>query len=217
MIARAFSPAYPQAAAARLKLPERATAVALLVLLHVALFLLINPKFGRQTETRPLNEIVLSFHAPVAKEVPPPVANPVFIRPNAPAIAPPIIPESNLPPSPGLATPNVSGIGRSLFDCDLANGKSLTREGRANCLHPGLAPPAVGTMEAGMPKTSKAKHSALWAAGLEARQKPVRVPCTSIEQQVLGGPGLEKPVTAIMADPLCLLHGLLDGFQAKEK
>ena len=208
---------YRQSAVARLKLRERATAIALLLILHAALFLLINPKFGRQTETPPLNEITLSFSVQKPRElVAPPAINPVFVRPAAPAIAPPVIPESNLP-LPPLTSPNVTGIGRSLINCDLANSRNLSREERANCLHFGVAPPAAGTMEAGLPKTSRAKNSALWAAELAARQKPVRVPCTGIAQQVLGGPGAQKQVTAIMADPLCLLSGLWNGFRSASR
>jgi hypothetical protein len=206
-----------QSAPAQLKLPERATAVALLLLLHAALFFLINPKFGPKTELQPLSEITLSFNAPKPRDMALPAVNPVFLKPAPPAIAPPIIPESNLPPPPAMATPNVTGIGRSLFSCDLANTNNLSREDRANCGRLGPAPPPTGTMEAGMPKTSKAKHGALWAAELAARRAPVRVPCTGIVQQVLGGPGAQKQVSAIMADPLCLLDGLWNGFQPRVK
>ncbi|HLY06082.1 MAG TPA: hypothetical protein VKR31_10070 [Rhizomicrobium sp.] len=212
-----MSVVHRQSVPARLKLPERATAIALLLLLHAALFYLINPKFAGPTETRPLNEITLSFNSPKPIEPAPPVINPVLAKPFVPAISPPVIPEANPPLSPALAAPNVTGIGRSLFNCDLANGKNLSREERANCPRLGIAPPAAGIMEAGMPKTSKARNSALWAAELEARHTPVRVPCTGIAQTVLGGPGVQKQVTAIMADPLCLLNGVLNGFHPQRK
>ena len=216
MIARAFSPAYPHTAAARLKLPERATAIALLLLLHAALLLLINPKFGVQTEVLPLNEITVSFHVPKPKEVAPPAVNPVFIRPTAPAITLPVIPGSNLSPA-APAAPNVTGLGQSLFNCDLANSKNLTREQRAKCLLFGRASSPAATMEAGLPKSSAARHSAIWAAELAARQTPLTVPCTSLQQRVFGGPGLQNPTTTLMADPLCLLSGLLNRFQPGSK
>lgn len=215
MTAHTLSRADRSSAAARLRLPERATAVALLVLLHAALFYLINPKFGHYREAP--TEITLSLNAPKSTEPPPRAINPTFIRPNAPAIPPPSITEPNVPLPPSAPAPDVSGIGRSLFNCDLANGKNLSSEQRANCLHIGPAPPAAGTMEAGMPKASKAKQSALWAAQLEARKTPPTVPCTSLQQEVLGGPGLQKQTTTLMADPLCLLNGLLNGFQPQGK
>jgi hypothetical protein len=141
---------------------------------------------------------------------------PVFVKPSAPIVAPPAIPQSALPPPP-MAVPDVTGIGRWFFNCDLANNANLPPEQRANCLNFGIAPPAAGTVEAGMPKTTKAKHSTEWAAELAARQTPPEVPCTSLQQQVFGGPGVQKPVTTLMADPLCLLNGLLNGFHAAPK
>jgi hypothetical protein len=215
VLAHAFSPTHQRAAAARRRLPERATAVALLVLLHVALLFLINPQFRVQKAPLTVNEITLSFHAAMPREAPPPAINPVLMKPNA--IAPPVIPQSNLASVPPLAAPGISGVGRSLFNCDLANTRNLPPEKRANCLGHGTAPPAAETVEAGMPKRSKAKNGVLWAAELAARQTPPEVPCTSVQQQVFGGPGVQKPVTTIMADPLCLLNGFFNGFQAHAK
>jgi len=215
MDARAFSPAY-QRGAVRAGLPERAAVIALLVLLHVALFWLLQPQFGVPSRMPPLNEIWLTFHPPNARETASPAIHPVFVRPKGPVITPPVI-LSPSPLAPPAAAPNVTGLGRSLFDCDLANSQNLSAEQRANCLTFRHAPSAAGTAEAGMPKGSRAKHSRLWAAELSARQKPPEVPCTHIEQQVLGGPGVQKPVTAVMADPLCLLNGLLDGFHNELK
>jgi hypothetical protein len=215
VIARAFSPAYQTAAAARLKLPERATAVALLLLLHAALFLLISPKFGVQEQMRPVNEVTLSFQAPRPRELAPPAVTPVFVRPSAPIVTPPAIVQSALPSL--RAAPDITGIGRSLFNCDLANSGNLLPEYHANCLNFGTAPPASGMAETGMPKRTKVKHGVTWAAELAARQAPPEVPCTSLQQQVFGGPGAQKPVTTLMADPLCLLNGLLNGFSGHEK
>jgi len=203
----------------RLRLPERATAVALLVLLHATLLFLINPQFRSQRALQTVNEITMSFRAAKPREAPPPAINPVLIRPNAPPMAPPVIPQLNSPSviQPPLTAPDISGVNRSLFNCDLANSGNLSPEKRANCLGPGIAPPAAGAVEAGMPKRSKAKNGVLWAAELAARQTPPEVPCTSVQQQVFGGPGVQKPVTTIMADPLCLLNGFLNGFQAPAK
>lgn len=203
--------------AARLRLPERATAVALLLVLHAALFFLISPDFGVQEETRPLREITLSLPAPQLRTLPPPPINPVLVKPNAPEVTPPIILETNVPRLSAPAAPNVTGLGQSLFNCDLANSRNLSREQRANCLNFALAPPAAGTVEAGLPKNSRAKQNARWAAALAARQKPVSVPCTGIAQMVLGGPGVQKQVTIPVADPLCLLNGVWNGFRPESK
>jgi hypothetical protein len=215
---RALSPAYRPAALARLKLPERTTAVALLVLLHAALLFLINPQFRLPTAPQ-VNEITLSFSRVQPREAPPPAINPVLMRPNAPPMAPPVIPQSNLPSvlQAPLTAPDIGGVGRSLFNCDLGNSGNMPPEERANCLNFGATPPASGSLEAGMPKNSKAKHGAIWAAELSARRTPPEVPCTSLQQQVFGGAGIQKPVTTLMADPLCLLNGLLNGFQAQTK
>ncbi|HEX3431648.1 MAG TPA: hypothetical protein VHT03_12255 [Rhizomicrobium sp.] len=217
MIASGFSPASPRAA--RHKLPERATAVALLILLHAALFHLIQSEFGVRTGRLPLNEIVLSFTQPNSRETVAPVISPVFVRPHAPVLTPPVIAPtgSRLPLQPPIAAPDITGVGRSLFGCDLVNGRNLSTEQTANCRKFGRAPPDTGSIEAGMPKGSKARHSTLWAAELAARRTPPEVPCTHVEQQVLGGPGVEKPVTTLMADPLCLLKGWLNGFHDQPK
>lgn len=45
----------------------------------------------------------------------------------------------------------------------------------------------------------------------------VRVPCTGIALLVLAGPGAQKQVTIRVADPLCLLNGLWNGFQPQSK
>ena len=193
------------------RLPERAVAVALLVLLHAALFLLINRGFGVRSVLRPLREITLSFPAPTPTKFLPAPISPELVKPREPVIAPPQVPQNGVPSSPSAA-PDITGIGRSLFNCDLANGANLPPEQRANCLRFGIAPPANGTAEAGMPKNSGAKNEALWAAQLAAKQAPAEVPCTSLQQQVFGGVGAQKPVTTLMADPLCLLNGLLNGF-----
>lgn len=181
------------------------------MLVHAALLLLIDPRFGGRTEPRPLSEITLSFPATEPTEPALAPINPEFVKPRASAIAPPQIPQSARP-FPPSAAPDITGIGRSLFNCDLANGANLPTEQRANCFPFGIAPPATGTAEAGMPKNSRAKNQALWAAQLAAKQAPAEVPCTSLQQQVFGGVGAQKPVTTLMADPLCLLNGLLNGF-----
>jgi hypothetical protein len=146
----------------------------------------------------------------------PPAIAPVFIKPSAPLITAPVIPQSSLPLTSPLAAPDITGIGRSLFNCDLANNENLPREKRANCLNFGV-PPVSGTVEAGLPKNSKTKHGAIWAAELATKQAPPVLPCVSIQQQVFGGLGVQKPVGAIMADPLCLLGGLLNGFHSQPK
>jgi hypothetical protein len=174
VLARAFSLAYRRSAAARLRLPERVTAVALLVLLHAALLFLINPQFRLQTAPQTVNEITLSFSAAKPRKAPPPVINPVLMKPNAPTMAPPVISPLNLPQTlqPPLTAPGMSGVGRSLFNCDLANSGNLPPEKRANCLSFGTTPRAPGTLEAAIPKNSKAKHGALWAAQLAGTANP---------------------------------------------
>ena len=219
VIARASSSAYRPRAAAQLKLPKRATIVALILLLHAALLFMINPQFRLPTSARPLNEITLFFKVRSPRTLPPPAINPVLRTPAAPTVAPPVIPKPNVPStvSPSLAAPDIGGVGRSLFNCDLANRGNLSPEERANCPGFGTVPPAPRTLEAGMPKNSRTKHAAIWAAEFAARQTPPAVPCTSLQQESFGGPGVQKPVTTLMADPLCLLNGLLNGFHPQPK
>lgn len=219
MIALASASAYRPRATAQLKLPERATAAALILLLHAALLFLINPQFRLPTSARPLNEITLFLSVRSPRTLPPPAFNPVLGTPRAPTVAPPVIPKPNVPStvSPSLAAPDIGGVGRSLFDCDLANRGNLSPEERANCAGLGTVPPASSTLEAGMPKNSRTNHAAIWAAEFAARQTPPAVPCTSLQQEVFGGPGVQTPVTALMADPLCLLNGLLNGFHPQPK
>jgi hypothetical protein len=108
-----------------------------------------------------------------------------------------------LPPQP-----DITGVGRSLFQCGLGSTNNLLPDEQVHCL-PVSKPP--DSIEAGMPKTSRAIQNARWAAALAARHAPPRTPCTHLEQIIVGGPGTQKSMMAVMGDPLCLLNRAVYG------
>jgi hypothetical protein len=93
-----------------------------------------------------------------------------------------------LPP----ATPNMSGVGHSLFGC----------LGQIDCTNAPLSIPP-GAME-GSPLAphTLVLYEAHWEGELAHERTPVRVPCTGFKQIVSGA----EEMTALMVDPLCIIN-----------
>jgi hypothetical protein len=118
------------------------------------------------------------------------------------------IPPMEIPPV-GAAPPaaNIQQFGNTLFGCTPENLGNLTAEQRSHCSFVGIAPPdATGLAEA----ASHVNDPARRAAELAARNTPARVPCTSIMSHSLGFTGQQD--IGVMANSLCVLSGLFNGF-----
>lgn len=194
----------------RQKLFERAAAVFLLLVVHGALLLLFNPKL-RVGAAPPIREIMFSLLRSLPARAPPAPIEPVFESPKSPSIVPGIAPAFPAPPvgPPTSSQSGISGLGESLFNCDIGNPGNLPPEERTQCRH--LSAPHSGAAEIGMPKKSRALQSARWAAALAARHEPPRIPCVGVAQIIEGGgPGAQKSVTVPMVDPLCVLNQFLN-------
>jgi len=192
------------------KLFERTAAVVLLLLVHSALLVLFNLKITTGTAP-PIREITLSLLRSLPARAPPAPIEPAFEVPKSPSIVPSIAPIFPAPPvgPPTSSQSGISGLGESLFNCDLGNPGNVPPEERTQCRH--LSAPRSGTAEIGMPKKTRALQSARWAAALAARRAPPRIPCVSLQQIIEGsGPGAQKAVATVMADPLCLLDQFLN-------
>lgn len=189
------------------KMAARAAVVGLLMALHAALFLALNPQFPVPVAER-AREIVLLLPQRAPKPQLTPTVAPGFAVPRIAVPFPPVFPPI-VAPETETPLPNVTGLGRSLFGCDLANGQNLPPDQRENCWQASLPPSAP---EIGMPKKSHAVESARWVAELAARRIPPAVPCAHVETMLIGTFGAQKRIGAMAADPLCLLNGLLNGF-----
>lgn len=186
------------------KLAGRAAVIAVLVLLHAGLFLAFNPTLPFRA-ARPASEVMLVFPQAPQRPAEAPVITPTLAVPRPPLVAPPELPQSAGPPAAPVPNAGITGIGHALFDCDLANGRNLSPDQRSNCLH---WPMARAVPEVGMPKKSHAVQSARWAAELVARKEPLKVPCTGIVRETIGGFAAQRQTTTLMADPLCVLGKL---------
>jgi hypothetical protein len=189
----------------------RAAAIFLALLINAGLLILISPTVGIDRAPR-AHEILISLAPSPPKKIEPVSILPPFETPKIPEITPDIAPTEAAPqnatPMPSL--PNITGVGQSLFNCNLGSVDNPSHGEPANCRHLAVQPPAGP--EVGLPKKSMAQQNARWSAALAARQTPVRVPCAKMEQTVVGIGGTQKPVTSVMADTLCIAKGLIDGF-----
>ena len=178
--------------AERLPLALRRTAgVALVILLHlVALFLLMTSTVIRTAPTFVARETeLILLPKPRAKKLP----RPRLPATHAPALSP------RLPSYAPPVSPDMRGLGRSLFGC----------LGHSDCTNAPLSI-APGAME-GSPL---APHSLVldethWQAELARERAPVRVPCSYTEK-------LPDQSVAFMVDMKCLLKAMLGGFGAVE-
>jgi len=190
---------------------ERTTAVLLLALLHAALFALLNPKFGTRIEPQVI-ELDLTLPPPPPKEIEQVPIEPAFAAPKIPRFRL-NLPQRHVPPvaTAPQSPEGVIGLGKSLFNCTLGITNTLPLGENPHCARLAVPRSPADTADIGMPKTSRAVQSPRWAAALAARRAPPSVPCTHLEQTIMGGFGAQKPVTALMADPLCLLKALAHG------
>ena len=157
---------------------------------------------------KPLHEI--TFFLPRLREVarPGPAARRGRPSPTQPLTAqpltmPPIIsPPVEPPPAADLQT-----FGKELFGCAPENLSKLTPEQRTHCGRFAAVPRDRDTVTE---PSSLVKDLPRREAELAARNTPARVPCVALRTQTLGFTGKED--TGVMADPLCLLNGWINGF-----
>jgi hypothetical protein len=152
----------------------------------------------------------ITFFLPHLRDAAKPVPGPARARPSR--LPPPATPPSILPPLavPPVAVPPESDLrafGRQLFGCAPENRNTLTPDERARCS--GFARVPRDRDRVGEPP-SLVKDPARRAAELAARNTPARVPCVTLTSRSLGFAGAQD--TGVMADPLCVLKGWIDGF-----
>jgi len=139
-----------------------------------------------------------------------------FARKAAPAEAPPL-PAMPAPPSrggvtsgaapslaPTIAAPDIRGLGQSLFGCAPETLANLSPEQRSHCTN-GLARPDDSAV---IEPPSHVKDPARRAAEMRAKNTPGRIPCTYLGQ----APAPYGSTTTVMADPVCVMDGLTNGF-----
>ncbi len=128
-------------------------------------------------------------------------------NPAAPSIAvPPLaLPPLALPPiilSP--PTNDLQTFGKDLFGCAPEQLGKLRPDERAHCSTFAM-PPATAMTE----PPSLVKDLPRRQAELAAKNTPPRVPCMGIKSQALASGHQD---TGFMVDPLCVLNGLINGF-----
>jgi hypothetical protein len=114
-----------------------------------------------------------------------------------------------LTPAPSFAppaqAPDITGIGRALTACVPENLSNLSPQERAHC--PGVFHKPDETVLA-MPQ-SHVKDPARRAAEMAAKNRPGRIPCTSVARVDTAAGAVAVP----MLDPGCAIDGLINGFE----
>jgi hypothetical protein len=185
---------------------QRAISALLVLLLHALLLLallqfLVKPQGADISHPERLLELMISM--PRVAPPPPPSAAPR--RQRAPIKVQPGGERSGAMPSqaPPVLTPDIRGLGQALLGCAPENLSNLTVEQRAHC--PGLSRPDDSAL---IESPSHVKDPVRRAAEMRARNKLLRIPCTSITQAQIGGGTATVPMT----DPFCVLEGAIRGF-----
>jgi hypothetical protein len=185
---------------------QRAISALLVLLLHALLLFaflqfLVKPQGAGLSQPERLLELMISM--PKVVTPPPPPAAPA--RQRAPARVQPGGEKSGAMPSlaPPAPTPDIRGLGQALLGCAPENLSNLTVEQRAHC--PGFSRPDDSAL---IESPSHVKDPVRRAAEMRARNKLLRIPCTSITQAQIGGGTATVPMT----DPFCVLEGAIKGF-----
>ncbi len=186
--------------------PQRAISALLVLLLHALLLLaflqfLVKPQGAGLTKPERLLELMISMPKIVAP--PPPPAAPA--RQRAPVKVQPGGEKSGAMPSlaPPALTPDLRGLGQALLGCAPENLSNLTPEQRAHC--PGFSRRDDSDV---IESPSHVNDPVRRAAEMRARNKLLRVPCTSVIDAPAGGGTAAVP----MADPFCVVVGIIKGF-----
>jgi hypothetical protein len=112
---------------------------------------------------------------------------------------------------PAERQPDVSVLGRTLFNCGIGTRGDLAEDHRADCSHLAIQPP-VADSELGMPKSTMAKQGVRWAAAIVKRNTPLRLQCTYMGDTPAAMTGGQSAKPILMVDVLCVAKGLINGF-----
>jgi hypothetical protein len=190
---------------------DRVASAAFAVLLQVGFVAMLIYSLPLFSPPKKLVREITFFLRPV-RETPTPATAPRSLGPSAASpflnIPRVEIPPIEIPPV-GVAPPaaDLQQFGNTLFGCAPENLGNLTAEQRAHCNVVRIAPPDDSVV------TEAASHvqdPTRRAAELAGRNTPARVPCTSILSHSLGFTGKED--IGVMANSLCVLNGLFNGF-----
>ena len=106
--------------------------------------------------------------------------------------------------APPALTPDIRGLGQALLGCAPENLANLTPAQRAHCPGGFSRPADTAVVE----PSSHVKDPLRRVAEMRARNTQARVPCTSVIDAPVGGGTAAVP----MADPFCLVEGVVKGF-----
>ena len=183
---------------------HRLTSLALVLLLHGLLLMLLLQTFAyKNARILPTRETILRL-LPLLKPAPRQEAAPRSSATPRPApLVIPAAPEIGASPqAPDLRA--LGALGKSLFGCAPERLATLTPEERARC-STGLVAPDRSVVT--IPK-SHVRDPQRRAAEMAARNKPLVVPCT----YVIDAPAPYGSTLGVMANPICVLDGLVNGF-----
>jgi hypothetical protein len=183
---------------------QRAISALLVLLLHALLLFaflqfLVKPQGAGIANPERLLELMISMPRVSAPPAAPARQRaPVRVHPGGeqsggmPSLAPPAL------------TPDIRGLGEALLGCAPENLVNLTPEQRTRC-HSGFSRPDNSAV---VEPPSHVKDPLRRAAEMKARSTPLRIPCTSVIDAPVGGGTAAVP----MADPFCVVGGVIKGF-----
>lgn len=182
-------------------LTHRMTSLALVMLLHGLLLMLLLQTFTyKNARILPTPGAILRL-LPLLKSAPEQQAAPrSSARPRPAPLVIPAAPEIGASPQ----TQDLRALGDKLFGCAPERLAAMTPEERARC-STGLAAPDRNVVT--IPK-SHVRDPQRRAAEMAARNKPLVVPCT----YVIDAPAPYGSTLGVMANPICVLDGLVNGF-----
>ena len=181
---------------------RRLSSVILVALLHGLLLLallhfLVQPQ-SRSGTQRILESFITFAHKATPAEAPPLPAMPA--PPSRGSVT------SGAAPSlaPAVPAPDIRGLGQSLFGCAPETLANLSPEQRSHCAT-GFARPDDSAL---IEPPSHVKDPVRRAAEMRAKNTPGRIPCSYLGQ----APAPYGSTTTVMADPICVMDGLTNGF-----
>ena len=174
-----------------------------MLLLHLALLLglLRSVTVPIRSPTVKAREMILRLMPLRKSPLTQKTATPAMTSPPSRSLAIPLVP----PPLTAAPPPDLSGFGRSLFGCAPENLNNLSREEAAHCDIGLTRPDANATAE----PRSLVKDPRRRAAEMAAKNAPLHIPCT----YVTASPSPSSSAPVFMANPFCVMGGLLNGFE----
>jgi hypothetical protein len=189
----------------------RWVSAALVVLIHLLVLLAVLHAPSHRAAVVQTKETIIRFFKTLRAAEPPVPQRPVNAphRERARTLPPENVPLQLPQNIPALPFDTMEGLHQSLFGCAPENLAMLSAEARAHCDGAFIAAmrhPAPGFVK------ERAVDAARWAAGIKARNTPVRVPCVNAANLPSGAPasgGAMGTSIGLMVDPICVAKQLI--------